>query len=132
MPRGAPEGAAHPTGPAPGVSPTDPRAMPPPGGMGFEFPTTPAQWYDSTHPDGGAPSSAGGAIPPSIAATNGGDHGNGGFTYYPAAPGAAPPPHAQESFIRRDLGDGNVPPAMRGMPMWSGPGAGPQQPQEYQ
>jgi hypothetical protein len=133
VPRGAPEGASHPPGTAAGVSPTDPRAMGPPG-LDFNFPTTPAQWYDSAHPENGGPPSAGPSIPPPITSTNGGgaDHGNGGFAYYPTGPGAAPPPHAQESFIRRDLGDGGVAPAMRGMPMWSGPaGTAPQQPQNY-
>lgn len=127
--RGTQETTTHPSGPAAGVSPTDPRAMGPPSSLEYTYPTTPAQWYDSAHPDGTS-SSAGAPV----ASTNGGtaDHaGTGTFAYYPPGPSAAPPPHAQESFMRRDLGDGGVASGMRGMPMWSGPGGAPAS-QDYQ
>jgi len=116
----APQGA-----PPVGISPTDPRTMGPPP-IDYTFPTTPAQWYgDSPHPDGSAPPSAGGNLQTPIGASNGngGDHGQGGYGYgpYPTGPGGPPPPHAQESFIRRDLGDGGVPHTVKGMPMWPAP-----------
>lgn len=103
--------------------------------MDYAFPTTPAQWYgDSPHPDGSAPPSAGGPIQTPLGGSNGNapDHGSSGYYgSYPPGPGGAPPPHAQESFIRRDLGDGNAP-AMKGMQMWPGQPGAPPQGQEYQ
>ena len=124
--------------PAPvGISPTDPRTMGPPP-IDYTFPTTPAQWYgESPHPDGSGPPSAGGTIQTPLGNSNGNgaDHGQGAYAYgaYPAGPGGPPPPHAQESFIRRDLGDGGVAPTMKSMSMWPGPAnAPPPGAQDYQ
>lgn len=150
--RGVSNGASGHPGipPVMGISPTDHRNPMGPPPLDFSFPTTPAQWYpsqqESPHPDSVPGSVSAGGGPPG----SNGDHGQGPYVSYgsyppghpghpgPPGPSQGPPPpsyapHAQESFIRRDGGDGGVGgPVMRNMGMWSGPPGTAPAPQEYQ